>query len=105
MTRDWDAVASAIQARMAELEMTQAELAQKAGVALMTIRELQHNLRPRRRSPRTMAAVSEALGWYQHHLLDVLMGEQMRETDPLTEVLRRLDAIEARLDVLERDRE
>ena len=63
MAKDWEAVAAAIRSRMAEIDMTQAELASRAGVALMTVRELQQNLTPRRRNPRTLAAVSEALGW------------------------------------------
>lgn len=111
MGRDWDAVSRVIKARLAELDMTQAELAQRADVALMTVRELQHNLKPRRRNPRTLAAVSEALGCPSDHLSQVLQGKRPGDPDAqdpvlseldkineeLTAITRRLDAIEHRL--------
>ncbi|WP_219420273.1 XRE family transcriptional regulator [Pseudonocardia nigra] len=111
MAKDWDAVAAAIKARLAEIDMTQAELAARAGVALMTVRELQHNLQPRRRNPRTLAAVSEALGWPADRLSRILEGEPVAAVDAddpvlaeldsvkedLSAIVRRLDAIERRL--------
>src|SRR6266568_927188 len=63
MARDWVAVAEAMKGRLAELDMTQAELVQRSRLAPMTIRELVHNTAQRRRSDQTLAAVSEALGW------------------------------------------
>lgn len=113
MAKDWAAVAAAIQTRLGELDMTQAELAARAGVALMTVRELQHNLTPRRRSPRTLAAVSEALGWPGDQLTRIAEGEHAPDPDAddpvlaeldavkadLAAVLRRLDAIERRLEI------
>lgn len=71
---DWTAVAGAIQARLDELGMTQADLALRAGVAAETVRELRTNLRPRRRSPRTLGAISEALDWPFGHLAAVARG-------------------------------
>jgi transcriptional regulator with XRE-family HTH domain len=82
MGRDWAAVAVAIQARLDELDMTQADLASRAGVAPETVRELRTNLRPRRRSPRTLTAVSEALGWPPDHLATVLNGSQGEAAKP-----------------------
>jgi hypothetical protein len=96
---------------MAEIDMTQADLAARAGVALMTVRELQHNLQPRRRNPRTLAAVSEALGWPGDQLARILEGQpspDVHRNDPvlaelealradLSAVVRRLDAIERQL--------
>jgi transcriptional regulator with XRE-family HTH domain len=76
MASDWAAVAAAIQARLAELDMSQADLASRAGVAPETVRELRTNLKPRRRSPRTLTAISEALGWPGDHLSNVLRGGQ-----------------------------
>lgn len=73
--KDWDAVARAVDERLASLDMTQTELAVRAGVAPETVRELRHNLRPRRRNPRTLAAISEALGWPPDHLGSVLAGQ------------------------------
>ncbi len=90
--------------------MTQAELAQRAGVALMTVRELQHNLKPRRRNPRTLAAVSQALGWPSNHLASVLDGrEPAGDPDASDPILAELDAVKQdltaihhRLDAIER---
>jgi transcriptional regulator with XRE-family HTH domain len=75
MAKDWDAVARAIDGRMRERELTQAQLAASAHVSLETVRELRRNLRPRRRNPRVLSAVSEALGWPADHLASVLEGE------------------------------
>jgi hypothetical protein len=74
MARDWDAVAGAMQARIAELDMTQTELVQRSRLAPMTIRELLFNTAPRRRSDRTLGAVSVALGWPEEHLRAVAEG-------------------------------
>ena len=71
---DWAAVASAINARIATLRMTQLDLAAKSGVSPATIREIQHNNQPRRRYGRTLAALSEALDWPADYLDAVLAG-------------------------------
>lgn len=72
---DWDAVARAIQERLAATRATQMDVAARARVSLTTLRELQHNLNPRRRRPQTLTAVSEALGWPAEYLSRVLHGE------------------------------
>jgi transcriptional regulator with XRE-family HTH domain len=97
MARDWDAVAAAIQARMSDLDMTQSELAQRAGVALMTVRELQHNLKPRRRNPRTLATVSEALGWPPDQLATILGGAEPADPDEGDPIMTELEAIKGQL--------
>jgi hypothetical protein len=102
MSRDWDAVAAAIQGRMTDLDMTQTELAKRADVALMTVRELQHNLRPRKRSPRTMSAVSEALGWPAGYLAEVLTGGEPADPDAGDPVLAELDVIKEQLTTITR---
>ncbi len=100
MAQKWDAVAAAVRGRMTDLDMTQAELSQRAGLALMTVRELQRNLQPRRRSPRTLAAVSEALGWAPDHLAKVLAGDDPADPDADDPVLAELDAIKDQLTVI-----
>jgi transcriptional regulator with XRE-family HTH domain len=107
--KDWQAVSDAIKLRLAELDMTQAELTHRAGVALETVRELQLNLRSRRRSPRTLAAVSQALGWPPDHLAAIADGQRPNDPDTDDPVLAELDAIKdvltgitARLDTIER---
>ena len=107
--KDWQAVSDAIKARLAELDMTQAELAQRAGVSLETVRELQHNLRPRRRNPRTLAAVSTALDWPEDRLAVIVAGKDpsgMLDADPVVAELAAIHAalagISSRLDAIER---
>lgn len=105
MAEDWTAVAHAISGRMAELRATQMEIAGKARISLTTLRELQHNLNPRRRRPQTLAALSEALGWPPDYLAAKLHGGDARahadeKHDP---VLRSLASIERELGDL-RDR-
>src|SRR5438552_2541540 len=69
----WAAVASAIEVRMAELGLNHRELAERAGVALSTVRELRHNTVQRRRSGRTLEALSVALGLHPRHLSNLLV--------------------------------
>src|ERR1700761_389919 len=98
---------------MAELRVTQLDVAARAEISLTTLRELQNNINPRRRRPQTLSALSEALGWPAGHLSQVLHGEQPsvhsdEEHDPvltslqsieqeLLELRSRVDQIEQRL--------
>lgn len=66
--------------RMAHLGLTQFDLASKSGVSIATIRELLH-AKPRQRSPRTLSAMSEALGWPSGQIAKVVQGT----TSPMTE--------------------
>lgn len=76
MGKDWNAVAEAVNTRLAELGMTQAELASKSRVSPAALRQIQHGVPPKtRRSPHTLAAISEALGWPSRHLEEVAAGE------------------------------
>jgi len=109
MPKDWDAVARAIDARMRELDLKQAELAVRAGLAPETVRELRNNLKPRRRNPRTLAAISEALGWPADELARVLAGDEYREsaddssvTAELANLRRTVDGLSERLESVER---
>jgi hypothetical protein len=74
VAEDWTAVARAISDRITELRTTQMEVAAKARISLTTLRELQHNINPRRRRPQTLAALSEALGWPPDYLAATLHG-------------------------------
>ena len=78
---DWDAVAEAIRNRLTETRMTQMDVASRARLSLTTIRELQHNLNPRRRRPQTLAALSDALGWPPDYLDQVLRGDRPEPHD------------------------
>lgn len=108
---DWDAVALAIQNRLAETRSTQLDVAARARVSMTTLRELQHNLSPRKRRPQTLSAVSEALGWPAGYLARVLRGEAAEPHsdeagDPVLTSLTTLEteirALRARVDEIER---
>ena len=110
---DWAGVAAALNARVAALRMTQQELASRSGVSPATIREIQHNHRPRKRYGRTLAALSEALQWPAEYLDNVLAGRSPEQAgrpapgddDQVLQELRAirevLQGIKGRLDVLE----
>lgn len=111
MSKDWDAVAQAIDARMRELDLTQTELAVRADVAPETVRELRNNLKPRRRNPRILAAISEALGWPPDRLAAVLAGDTSQGSansdddavkTELARLSRAVDVLSERLDTVER---
>lgn len=101
MTEDWAAVARAINERVNELGIRQRDLAERSHVSQAIVRELQRNTVARRRSARTLEALSAALEWHPGHLLAVLHGNRpLRpgETgDPIDALAVRLDAIEGRL--------
>lgn len=113
MTGEWSAVALAIKTRLAELGWTQQELSQRSQVSVATIRQLQNDTSSaRRRNPRTLTALSEALGWSPDHLAAVADGRDPAEDpdadDPIVAELAtikeslaimssRLDAIEQQL--------
>lgn len=100
----WAAVAEAIQARLAEVRLTQMDVATKALISLTTLRELQNNRKPRRRRPQTLAALSEALGWPSDYLSRVLRGEvAAAHADEVNDpVLRALDGLSADVETLRR---
>jgi len=107
LARDWAAVAEAIKVRLAQLDMTQAELIQRSHLSHMTIRELQYGT-ARRRSPQVLAAVSEALGWPPGHLQAIAESRNPADPDGNDPVLTELaslkeaiSAINARLDQIE----
>ena len=71
---DWAAVARAISGRVRGLGWRQRELAGRSHVSVAVVRELQRHTAGRRRSPRTLEALSVALGWEPEHLGMVLKG-------------------------------
>lgn len=106
VTEDWAAVARAIDRRLTDLGLRQRELAERAHVSQAIVRELQHNTAQRRRSTRTLEALSVALDWHPRHLHAVLRGQPSPEhgevvTVPVDAVAARLSAIEDRLRAIE----
>ncbi|MGH3451982.1 MAG: helix-turn-helix domain-containing protein [Haloechinothrix sp.] len=112
MYESWSSVADALRARIAELDLTQADLADRSGVSLTTIRELVQNRNPRYRQPRTLTALSEALEWPPERLHDVLSGalfgqasppEYREEPDATLRAMRvQLEELRGRIDSIER---
>lgn len=107
MPEDWAGVAWVINERMKELGWSQRELARRSHVAQAIIREIQHHVVERRRSPRTLRAISSALGWGPDHLMSILQGGPLFQsrTDPGLEpfmdmIDRQLAEIEDRLRML-----
>ncbi|MEU0510090.1 XRE family transcriptional regulator [Amycolatopsis sp. NPDC006125] len=100
MSEDWAAVAKAINDRVNELGWLQRELAKRSNVSQAVVREIQHHVVERRRSPRTLESLSVALGWHPQHLDAVLHGRQPPELhEPVTD---RGDTLWTRLEQLER---
>ena len=103
MSEDWAAVAEAISQRMAELGINQTELIGRSQVSKATVGELYRNSAQRRRSARTLEALSTALDW---HLAAVLKGQRIPDIgEPASrtddDVPGRLAAIEYRLAQIE----
>ncbi len=78
---DWQAVADALNARMAALRIGQQALATASGVSVATIRQLQHGAQRRRVQNATLTAVASALDWPHDHLIRVLLQDQDQERD------------------------
>lgn len=106
MSEDWESVAEAINARLRALGMTQRELVESSKVSIAVVRELQRNTVQRRRSRRTLEALSLALGWHPRHLEAVAHGRRPPEPgDPVHYAegdgsANRIAAVEARLEEL-----
>jgi hypothetical protein len=75
---DWAAVARAISGRVRELGWRQREPAERSHVSVAVVRELQRHTVERRRSRRTLEALSVALGWEPEHHDRVLKGHARR---------------------------
>ena len=97
----WAAVARAIGDRVRELGWRQRELAERSHVSVAVVREIQRHTVERRRSPRTLEALSVALGWEPEHLDQVLKGHAQRpEGHPAADraaLWSRLDSLVSRL--------
>ena len=99
---NWAAVARAVSDRVRELGWRQRELAERSHVSVAVVREIQRHTVERRRSRRTLEALSVALGWEPEHLDGVLKGHAPRHGRPIAPddaaVWSRLDSVDQRLD-------
>jgi DNA-binding Xre family transcriptional regulator len=103
VAQDWAAVARAIDARMTELSLSQRELIDRSQVSKATVTEIRRHSAERKRSTRTLEALSTALEWHPQHLMALLhgrriptVGEPSSRSDD--DVQGRLAVIEYRLD-------
>jgi transcriptional regulator with XRE-family HTH domain len=101
---NWAAVARAVSDRVRELGWHQRELAERSHVSVAVVREIQRHTVERRRSRRTLEALSVALGWEPEHLDGVLKdhAQQAGSHAPPGSVApwSRLDTIDRRLEVI-----
>jgi transcriptional regulator with XRE-family HTH domain len=116
-SENWAAVARAISDRIRELGWRQRELAERSHVSIAVVREIQRHTVERRRSRRTLEALSVALGWEPERLERVLKGlkdqPQRGGTYPVPDsaalwsyfnsIERRLDEISERLTEVKAD--
>ena len=103
---DWASVVKAMDRRLSELGLRQRDLAERAHVSQAIVRELQHNPKQRRRSARTLEALSLALGRHPGHLHALLDGPEPPDLtaqvpSPTDVVAGRLAAIESHLRAIE----
>jgi transcriptional regulator with XRE-family HTH domain len=96
VAEDWAAVSLAINERMTELGLNQRELAERSQVSKTMLTEIRRNVAQRRRSARTLEALSLALDWHPRHLDAVLNGQPVVRSED--DVQGRLAAIEYRLE-------
>ena len=98
---NWAAVAEAVSGRVRELGWRQRELAERSHVSVAVVREIQRHTVERRRSPRTLEALSVALGWEPEYLHRVLKGRSQQSegqaAPDLAAVWSRLDSFDLRL--------
>lgn len=109
---NWSTVTDAIRLRMQQLGLSQAQIIVRSQVSKAIVGELVNGSHVRRRSPRTLAALSEALEWHPDHLECLTQGKvppspgEPRESslvvaDPWREVIERLDGIAQQLTAIE----
>jgi hypothetical protein len=120
VTEDWAGVARAINQRVAELSLSQTQLIERSHVSKAIVGEIQNNSAQRKRSVRTLEALSVALEWHPGHLDAVLngrptprAGEPVPQSDKdvpghlvliehyLRHMLDRMDSMDARLGRIE----
>ncbi len=102
---NWQAVADALNTRMAARRIGQQSLATASGVSVATLRQVQHGSHARRVQNATLTAIARALDWPDDHLIRVLVGKHVPDSfGPATdqEILAGIGRIEQRLDDLAR---
>jgi hypothetical protein len=101
---NWAAVAGAISDGVREHGWRQRELAERSHVSAAVVREIQLHTVERRRSPRTLGALSLVFGWAPEHLDAVRRGCAQQtpgsQAAPDRAIWSRPDSMERQLDEL-----
>lgn len=71
---DWQRLGEHVAARRAELRLSQAKLAEQAGVTDKTVQSAEKGTVPKSRYPRSLAHIVRALGWAAGSDLAILHG-------------------------------
>lgn len=98
---DWAAVSREVNRRAAALGLRQKDIADRSGVSLAIIREIQQDKTHRRRNPRTLEALSSALQWHPQHLGAVLAG--IKPPDAVPDTTPPADPVAAALESVVRE--
>jgi transcriptional regulator with XRE-family HTH domain len=102
VSENWDEVGQALRRRRRERGLRQRELAALSGVSEAIIREIEQNTVTRRRNPRTLESLSEALGWPRRHLHDILNGRSSERPEASLESrVETLEQYYGKIEVLE----
>lgn len=96
MARDWQAVADAINTRLAERGMSQKALAEASGVSVATLRKLQ-KAEPADRGKPVLMALSVTLGWSPDYLQTLSAGGPA-PADPTVDLRDQVAALRTDLD-------
>jgi transcriptional regulator with XRE-family HTH domain len=99
VAKNWQAVADAINARLAERGMTQKALAEESGVSTATLRKIQ-KAEPGDRGKPVLMALSVALAWPPGHL-QALSGDDQAAVDPSADIRQQVATIRAELDAVQ----
>lgn len=107
MTQHWDAVAATIEEHLTRLGIDQAQLAERSGVSVSSVRELRTNSVQRRRNGHILEALSVAFELHPRHLAAVAAGhpppardDPMGSTDRLSRIENRISEIAAQVDAI-----
>ena len=105
---DRQALATAVNARMRERHIKQAQLARKSGISVATIRLIQKAQGTRHYGGDLLTALSRALDWPADHLIKIFY--RLPQSDPaapaeidlmVQEVMERINPYLAKIDALE----
>ncbi|ANZ17480.1 helix-turn-helix transcriptional regulator [Streptomyces noursei] len=91
----WKRLAVAIRRERERQGLSQAELAERAGVSVGSVKNAESGTAPKRRKPYTLTHIESALGWQPGTVDDFLRGEVITPAPELPRVRTTGDAMQA----------